>query len=138
MKYLLILAEFKKKLKSDKNNSSKFDFTFSSYPMVNINQVYISFDNVDSSAIFENITSKKKNKKIITTFSGKIKTPYTKTPVLVGRNGSIIFDRKLGFSNLSVELENSKLNIDGDLDNLNIKGKKFTGRRNKGNIFIFL
>ena len=57
------LGRLQTKLKSDKNNSSKFDFTFSSYPMVNINQIYISFDNVDSSAIFENITSKKKIKK---------------------------------------------------------------------------
>ncbi len=80
---------------------------------------------------------KKKDKKIITTFSGKIKTPYTKTPVLVGRNGSIIFDRKLGFSNLSVELENSKLNIDGDLDNLNIKGKNLPAGEIKETFLYF-
>ena len=80
---------------------------------------------------------KKKDKKIITTFSGKIKTPYTKTPVLVGRNGSIIFDKKLGFSNLSVELENSKLNIDGDLDNLNIKGKNLPAGEIKETFLYF-
>lgn len=117
------LGRLQTKLKSDKNNSSKFDFTFSSYPMVNINQIYISFDNVDSSAIFENITSKKKDKKIITTFLGKIKTPYTKTPILVGRNGSLLFAKKPEFKNLSIELENSKLNIDGAIDNLNMTGK---------------
>ena len=115
------LYTLKKYVKTDETQENKpFDITY--YPAVNIKTAKILLDE----KTFMNIDYIKSNKsfgEIKTVLSAKINSPFTKAPVIIGEDGTIIYSNKLSFDNFSIKANNSKLFLSGDEKNLNIMGK---------------
>lgn len=107
-------------LKTDKKTSeSKFEIDY--YPILNVKKGFIKLDE-KSNIAFDNISSEKEKRKIVTKFKSQITAPYTQTPVFIGENGSVIYDKNIIFDGLTLRNKNTCLFLDGKLDNLNIKG----------------
>ena len=92
------------------------------FPSINIGKAYIKLtqkSNIDINFI----KSTRKNHKIITEFRANINTPYTKNPVIIGKNGSVIYEREIEFDKLSAQLDNSEIFVSGKINDLQINGK---------------
>lgn len=121
--------------KNTKKTDSHLNLEY--FPIVNIRNVFIKLDNKNSSLAIENIKSHKENKNVVCSFIGKLKLPYTRNPVIIGSDGNLVYSNRLGFNNLSVALDNSKLFIDGKIDNFNLKGKELPAAELKQSFLYF-
>ena len=92
------------------------------YPSINIKTAKVLLDEKTFIDI-DYIKSDKSFGKIKTILSAKINSPYTKTPVIIGADGAIIYSNKLSFEDFSIKAENSKLFLSGDKSNLHLYGK---------------
>lgn len=119
------------------NNKTTRSFDLKSLPIINIKNTFVKLDNKNSSLELENIKSAKINNNIEYSFLGKLKLPYTKTPIIIGKNGKIIHSKKLKFDNLSITLDNSKLFILGSIDNFNLKGADLSANELKQSFLYF-
>ena len=106
--------------KKDDNKKTTFNPSF--YPMIDINKIFIKIDN-DATFEIDNFHSVKHENTIVSTLLGTVKTPYTTRPVYIGKEGAIYYSDSLYLDNLSLEVGNSKLNITGDFENINVLGK---------------
>lgn len=119
------------------NNTTNQSFDFKSLPIINIKNAFVKMDNKNSSLTFENIKSAKINNNIEYSFLGKLKLPYTKSPIIIGKNGKIIHSNNLKFDNLSVSLDNSKLFILGSIDDFKLIGKDLPADELKQSFLYF-
>ena len=115
------LYTLRKYIKAGETQENKpFNITY--YPSVNIETAKVLLDEKTFMKI-DYIKSDKSFGKIKTILSAKINSPFTKTPVIIGEDGTIIYSNKLYFDNFSIKANNSKLFLSGDETNLNIMGK---------------
>lgn len=103
-----------------RTNKKPLDLKF--FPQINVKKTYIKLnDDVYTEII--GINSDKQFGKIVTKLFGKIYSPYTKHPILVGDKGAITYKNKLGFDNFSVKIDNSEIYLSGDNTGLVFRGK---------------
>jgi len=134
-----IFADYSKLKDILKTPEKQSDSTFNTdkFPLINIENIYIKLDNQNSYLSFNGIKSELIEGNIICKFFGKLKIPYTQSPVIIGKDGYISYSKTLKFNNLSVSLDNSKLFFSGTISNLNIKGKDLPAGEIKQSFLYF-
>lgn len=119
-----------------KSNKQNKPFKFKFFPLTNINHAFVSIDE-DSKVMIDYIKSYKIKHDIHTKILATIKTPETKYPVYIGKDGEIIYKDKIIFDNFSVELQNSKIYLSGDKNKLNIKASGLPADELEKNFIYF-
>lgn len=120
-----IQADFnrlKSYFESDKK-SKKSQLNINYLPLINIKKASIKLDKNNSQILLYNVSSQKKDGKVVCNFLAKLQVPYVQSSIILGERGSIYYSNKLYFDKLSVKFNNSKVYISGPLDNLTFKGK---------------
>lgn len=103
-------------------NKEQKPLNLSFFPKTNVKKAYIKL--TDKTYININyIKSKSHSGKIITQLLAKIYNPYTKTPVIIGEKGAVVYKNALGFEDFSLQLDDSKLYLTGGTSKLKITGK---------------
>lgn len=103
------------------NQNAKTRFNLKYLPVVNIKNSKIQLSQ-NTSADIKYIKSNKHHSIISINLLAKIINPYTKSPVIIGKNGQINYGKNINFENFSAQLDNSEIFLSGDLNNLKIKG----------------
>lgn len=127
-----LLKEYlpQKKPKRDRSFNLKY------FPIINIQNAYIKLDK-NSVVEAEKINSKKVKNNIETTLYAKVITPYTKSPLILGQDGKIIYNRDFSLEKFSLMLDNSKIYFSGDKNNLNIYGQNLPVNELEGSFLYF-
>lgn len=116
-------SEIKSFIENKDKKTEKSSFNLDYFPMLNIKSVFVKLDN-NSNIDIQNLKSKKiEDIGIVCTFLATVKTPYTKSPIIVGREGYIYYSNNMFVDDLSIDIEHSKLSLSGEFSNLNILGK---------------
>lgn len=122
-KFYLDIPKSGKLFKLDESKKkSGFDISAIPFPVINIDKIYIK---IDDKTYFEavDVISWKKGLAVHSKFLLKLYSQNFEAPIFVGKSGEIFYDRKLHFDNLSVDIQDSKLYIDGSFDKLKLSGK---------------
>lgn len=112
----------KKVLSNYKNSKTSKDFDLNNLPFLKINKVYLKIDK-SSNLELRGINISKNNKNITAKFVGILKTPYVTKPLILGSEGSISYFKSLKFNNFSLNLESSKILLNGPIYNLKISAR---------------
>ncbi len=109
-------------IKTKDKNKEKKPLNLNYFPILNIGKIFVKLDK-DSTVKITNIKSLKQADVVVCKFLGEVNTPYTKMPVVVGEDGFFYYSDNLYIDDLSVRFGESKLNISGEFENLDIFGK---------------
>ncbi len=104
------------------DNQNKKPFNIPYFPSVHLHNGYVKLDETSYIDI-DYIKSAKTFGKIKTELLAKISSPYTKSPVIVGDKGKIIYSNRLIFENFSMQFADANLFLSGDKSNLKLVGK---------------
>ena len=116
-------SEIKSFMKDKDKKSEKNSFNLDYFPNLNIKKVFVKIDK-ESTVEIQNLKSQKvEDVGVVCRFFATVKTPYTKNPIFVGREGYIYYSNNMFVDDLSIDIEHSKLSLSGEFSNLNILGK---------------
>lgn len=105
------LKALKNSLKPKKENEeTKFNLKY--LPKLSVAKAYIKF-NDKTYADIRYIDSYKHFGKYYTKIFARLVNPYTKSPLIIGKTGSISFSDKIEFNDFSAQLDNSKIYLTG-------------------------
>ena len=116
------VSELKKHM-AHNNKTQKSKLNLSYFPIMTINKIYLKLDEKGAYAEFYDIKSEKKAGKIYCLLSGKVFSPILSNPIIIGTPGQIYYDDKLYFDNFTVLVNDSKLYINGRIDDLDVIAK---------------
>lgn len=115
-------SEIQSFMQGKKDSSDKSDFDLGYFPLLNIKRIYTKLDK-DSYVEITDLQSIKKDSVIFCKFLGKVETPYSETPIVVGREGFLYYSDNLYIEDLSIDFGHSKLTVAGEIENLNMFGQ---------------
>ncbi len=128
------VEEIKKNLPQKKSEKKGFNIKY--FPSINVDKLSINLGN-NSKVDAENIKTIKQNHQLQTTLNAKIITPYTKSPIILGQDGKILYKKDFSFEDLSLQLGVSKMFISGDKNKLSLYGKNLSVAELEGSFLYF-
>ena len=125
-KLYLDLEKFKKVKKDKTKKNTSFDIENLPIPFVNISRANVKLnDKVSINA--ENVKSKKVDSRVETTLLAQVDLKNSVKPIIIGREGKIVYAKKWYLEGVSVEVGNLKLLFDGEGKKIYAKGLQLDG-----------
>ncbi len=131
-----IFVDASKFKKDSSKKPIKKEFNLTYYPKTNIKEVSV-YINKSIQIEAKNILSSKVDNQVETTLLVQIYTPYMKTPIVIGQEGKIIYNKNISLDGVSVQVENAKFLVSGDKDKISFKGKSVPVRELEKNFLNF-
>ncbi len=107
----------------DSKDSEQTKFNLKYLPKISVKKAYVKF-NDKTYADIKYIRSYRNLGKFHTKILAQIINPYTKSPVIIGKTGSISYSDKLEFNDFSAQLDNSEIYLTGN----NYSGLKISAK----------